>query len=190
MVAVILTCYGLAVSEGHVPAWLPTISSCGDYPPEKFVFTYGVIVVAALLFVESLCLYGADKPYSHSLLILVVSAVAAFFLGVVGSVCSKCDSAVHDCERGLTCMTLVRLYDFLRSLCRDVLHSGGRVHGPDFDLLLGKDGPCLHCPQDHLCCGVHCEHCSQMYPLIILQFGIWLCCMLASNMWALTQPPQ
>lgn len=98
IVAVVLTCYGLAVSEGHVPAWLPTISDCGDDPPEKFVFTYGMTLVAALLLLESFLMYGGDKPYSGSLLILVTSSVAAFFLGVIGCVCSKCDSPVHLCE--------------------------------------------------------------------------------------------
>ena len=98
IVAVILTCYGLAVSEGHVPAWLPTISDCGDKPPEKFIFTYGMTVVAALLFLESFLMYGGDKPYSGSLLILVTSSVAAFFLGMIGCVCSTCDSPIHLCE--------------------------------------------------------------------------------------------
>ena len=100
LIAVVLTCYGLAVSEGHVPAWLPSISSCGDKPPEKFIFTYGMLAVAALLFLESVCIYGADKPFSGSLPILLTSSVATFFLGIVGSVCSACDhgTGVHGCK--------------------------------------------------------------------------------------------
>ena len=34
MTMVVLLCYGIAVKEGHVKAWLPAISSCGKLPPE------------------------------------------------------------------------------------------------------------------------------------------------------------
>ena len=34
MTVVVLLCYGIAVKEGHVKAWLPAISSCGKLPPE------------------------------------------------------------------------------------------------------------------------------------------------------------
>ena len=34
MTVVVLLCYGIAVKEGHVKAWLPSISACGELPPE------------------------------------------------------------------------------------------------------------------------------------------------------------
>ena len=34
MTVVVFLCYGIAVKEGHVKAWLPSISACGELPPE------------------------------------------------------------------------------------------------------------------------------------------------------------
>ncbi len=90
--SVIFICYGLAVSEGHVKPWLPTISACGDYPPEDYVFRYGLVVCACLLAVEALALYTSDKPFGKSKFCLTLGLVAAFCLGVVAVVSSiECD---------------------------------------------------------------------------------------------------
>ena len=93
--AVILLCYGLAVSEGHVEPWLPTISACGVHPPEVFPFRYGFVVCAFIMAVQAVVLYYADKPYSKSTLTLTLGLVAAFCLGVVGVVNSHENDIVH-----------------------------------------------------------------------------------------------
>lgn len=92
---VILTCYGLAVSGGHVEPWLPTISACGVYPPENYVFRYGLVVCACLLAVEALALYVTDKPFGNSTFSLVIGLIAAFCLGVVAVVSSHENDVVH-----------------------------------------------------------------------------------------------
>ena len=62
MTAVILVCYGLAIKEGHVKPFLPTISDCGDRPPEVYIFRLGIVVGSTLLAVGSLAIYSSDKP--------------------------------------------------------------------------------------------------------------------------------
>ena len=96
LASVILVCYGLAVKEGHVKPWLPTISDCGVYPPEVFIFRYGLVVGAVLLAVEAVALYNADKPFSKSKICLVLGLVVAFCLGVVGVVNDQEVPPVHD----------------------------------------------------------------------------------------------
>jgi hypothetical membrane protein len=46
----IFVCYGIAVYLGHVDKpWLPMISDCGVFPPEKYIFRVGLITSAGLL---------------------------------------------------------------------------------------------------------------------------------------------
>lgn len=46
----IFICYGIAVYLGHVDKpWLPMISDCGVFPPEKYIFRVGLITSAGLL---------------------------------------------------------------------------------------------------------------------------------------------
>jgi hypothetical protein len=48
--ATIFICYGIAVYLGHVDKpWLPMISDCGVFPPEKYLFRIGLITSAGLL---------------------------------------------------------------------------------------------------------------------------------------------
>jgi hypothetical membrane protein len=48
--ATIFTCYFIAVYLGHVDKpWLPMISDCGVFPPEKYIFRVGLITSAGLL---------------------------------------------------------------------------------------------------------------------------------------------
>lgn len=91
----ILLCYILAVSLHHVPAWLPMISDCALLAPEKYPFRWGFMVGSALLGVQSLLIYGADKPYSKSKLALFTGVVAAFCLSVVGVVNEEEDNIIH-----------------------------------------------------------------------------------------------
>jgi len=95
MVATILICYALAVMEGHVEPWLPTISSCGNRPPEMFIFRYGIVTGGLLLAVEAIALYGAGL---FSELCLVLGTVAGLCLGVVGVVSDRELDSVHTGE--------------------------------------------------------------------------------------------
>ena len=95
MTAVIFLCYGLAIKEGHEKPFLPTISACGDRPPEVYIFRLGVAVGSVLIAVASLAIYSSDKPYSGSVVNLIVGLVAAFGLGVVAVVSDREVDSVH-----------------------------------------------------------------------------------------------
>ena len=91
----ILLCYILAVSLGHVPAWLPMISDCQVFAPEKYFSHWGVLFGAALLGAQNTLIYGANKPYSKSKASLALGLVASFCLSVVAVVSEEEDNAVH-----------------------------------------------------------------------------------------------
>jgi len=57
----ILLCYFIAVSQGHVPIWLPMISDCAVYPPESYFFRGGLISSAVLLNVVSVLMLCFKK---------------------------------------------------------------------------------------------------------------------------------
>ena len=96
ILATIFSCYGIAVSLGHVPVWLPMISDCGVYPPEKYLFCGGLITGAVFVFAESILLYHAEgKVFSNSRLSLIFSLVASVGMGVVGAVNEKENLSVH-----------------------------------------------------------------------------------------------
>lgn len=92
MTFTILLCYALAVSFGHVKPWLPTISACGENPPEQYFFRFGIFLGAVLMEVEAIALYAAKKT-SH--LTFVLGAVAALGLGVVACVAANENNTVH-----------------------------------------------------------------------------------------------
>ena len=94
----ILLCYTLAVSLGHVPVWLPMISDCAVYPPEKYPFRWGFVVGATLMGVQNVLIFGADKPYSKSKTSLVLGLLASFCLSVVGVVNEEEDNLIHSGE--------------------------------------------------------------------------------------------
>ena len=98
MMTTILLCYTLAVQEGHVNAWLPTISACGALPIEKYFFRYGLLSGAMLLVVLALYIYTADFPFSKDRLNVTLGVTAGLALGVV-AICSYMeDHPVHNCE--------------------------------------------------------------------------------------------
>ena len=91
----ILLCYILAVSLKHVPAWLPMISDCQVFPPEKYFSRWGFLVTAALIGAQNVLIYGANKPYSKSKASLVLGLVGAFCLSIVAVVSEAEDNTVH-----------------------------------------------------------------------------------------------
>ncbi|XP_065911033.1 DNA damage-regulated autophagy modulator protein 1-like [Dysidea avara] len=95
VLATIFACYGIAVSYGHVPVWLPMISDCGVYPPEKYLFRLGLVVGSVFLHVESILLYNANKAYSNSRLAMILSLLSSLGMGVVAVVSEKENGAIH-----------------------------------------------------------------------------------------------
>ena len=95
MLFTILLCYTIAVLEGHVKPWLPTISACGDTPPEQFVFRFGILTGSMLLVVLALYVYTADFPFSRDKINLTMGVVAGLSLGVVAICADNEDNLVH-----------------------------------------------------------------------------------------------
>ena len=98
MLVTILLCYAIAVGEGHVKPWLPTISMCGENPPEQYFFRYGILTGAQLLVVLAWYVYVADFPFSGDLLNVTMGVIAGVCLGIVAVVASNEDNSVHSCE--------------------------------------------------------------------------------------------
>lgn len=94
----LLTCYTLAVTNGHVPAWLPMISDCAVYAPEKYVFRLGVVIGASLIAFQAVATYFANKDLLLAKPLAVLGVVAAAGLGVVGVVNEVEDNFVHVCK--------------------------------------------------------------------------------------------
>jgi len=94
-------CYYLAVSLGHVPAWLPMISDCAVNAPEKYPFRIGMIVSPCLIFVNASLYYFfvggsafggrrvADK------VALILCGISSVGLMVVGAVNEQEDNSIH-----------------------------------------------------------------------------------------------
>ena len=95
MLSTIFVCYGIAVSLGHVPAWLPMISDCAVLPPEKYIFRLGMVIGSVFLAMDSILIYNADKSYSHSKLGMVLGIVAPAALSIVGVVNEEENNSVH-----------------------------------------------------------------------------------------------
>ena len=91
----ILLCYSIAVTEGHVPAWLPMISDCAVLAPEKYPFRLGLISGALLMEVEILLAYFSNKGYSNNNLSLIAGSIAAVGLGVVGAINEQENNTIH-----------------------------------------------------------------------------------------------
>ena len=95
----ILLCYTLAVVNGHVPVWLPMISDCAVYSPEKYPFRLGIVIGAALLSVQAITTYFVNKDSSRlAKPMAVMAVVASAGLAVVGVVNEKEDNFVHTCK--------------------------------------------------------------------------------------------
>ena len=100
----IILCYILAVSLGHVPAWLPMISDCAVEAPEKYPFRLGLIAGATALFANVIMVYYAFPNFSFRKLQLALGLVASVGLATVGAVNEKENNTVHT---GTYCLRLV-----------------------------------------------------------------------------------
>jgi len=97
----ILSCYFIAVGLGHVQWWLPMISDCAVESPESYLFRFGLIPSALLLWLNSLLmLYYLSSSQIGG--ILWTDNVAFYFvtaacvgLGLVGSINEKENGSVH-----------------------------------------------------------------------------------------------
>ena len=95
VLATIFSCYGIAASLGHVPVWLPMISDCAVYAPEKYLFRLGLVTGSIFLHVESILLYHADKAFSNSQLSMILSLVSSMGLSVVAVVNEEENNDIH-----------------------------------------------------------------------------------------------
>ncbi len=109
--ATLLGCYLLAVACGHVQPWLPMISDCGVYPPEKYPFRLGVVLGCSLMAGEMALVYFAGKPFSKSRASLALSTVASASLALAAVVSEKEDSTLHG---GTFCISIdIRVHKHL-----------------------------------------------------------------------------
>jgi hypothetical protein len=95
LMGTIIVCYVIAVADGHVVPWLPTISECGENPPEQYVFRYGIHTGALLLVVLAIYIYTADFPFSHDALNVGLGVISGLCLGVVAICASNENNTVH-----------------------------------------------------------------------------------------------
>jgi hypothetical protein len=95
MLGTIILCYVIAVMDGHVVAWLPTISECGENPPEQYFFRYGILTGGLLLVVLALYIYTADFSFSHNQINLAMGVIAGLALGVVAVCAANENNVVH-----------------------------------------------------------------------------------------------
>ena len=99
-VVTIFVCYTIAVSLGHVPAWLPMISDCAVYAPEKYIFRFGMITTANLLFLNALMMFGflstiTPGRRSGDKVGLVLAFISSVGLAIVGSVNEQENNPIH-----------------------------------------------------------------------------------------------
>lgn len=89
---VIILCYSLALSYGHVPAWLPMISDCAVLPPEKYPFRLGFVAGSLLLGVNVIIVHFS---YASSKYSLSIGMLSCFGLSVVAVVNEAEDNTIH-----------------------------------------------------------------------------------------------
>jgi len=99
-------CYIIAVTQGHVPVWLPMLSACAIYPPESYFFRMGLISSAVLLNIVSLLMlcyrnlscFNKDPETSYGTfdkVAYIFATIASIGLGIVGAVNEVEDGFIH-----------------------------------------------------------------------------------------------
>ena len=99
MLFTILLCYTLAVVNGHVPAWLPMISDCAVYAPEKYPFRLGIVIGASLLAFQVVNTYNVNKSSALAKPMAVMAVFASAGLATVGVVNERENDNIHDSKR-------------------------------------------------------------------------------------------
>lgn len=105
----ILICYGLAVINDHVPAWLPMISDCGIDAPERYLFRVGLVIAALLLGLDVILSYGAGIG-SKNKLCLISGLVSSVGLAIVAVVNLKENVYIHASMNMLLNTAVILLY--------------------------------------------------------------------------------
>ena len=90
--AAILICYGLAISLGHVKPWLPMISDCAVYSPEKYLFRFMMALSTFLIGAQILMAHVAN---GYSKVSLFVGLLASLGLGIVSVINEEENMKVH-----------------------------------------------------------------------------------------------
>ena len=109
----VILCYLIATSLGHVKIWLPMISDCGVEKPEKYIFTFGLILSGQLLFINSYVVYMHFKN-KFAIIPLVLRFISSIALIVIGLVNEKDIVLIH------TIASL--LFFFLRNVVYDTYY--------------------------------------------------------------------
>ena len=94
----IVVCYVLAVTTGHVRAWLPMISACAVYPPEKYISRLGIVLAGVGILFQVFTVYNANLKYYKSNLCLFLGSLAGASVSIVGVVNEDEDHLIHACE--------------------------------------------------------------------------------------------
>ena len=100
----IFLCYILAVSLGHVQAWLPMISDCAVESPERYPFRIGILVGALVIGFNTVVFYKADRAFSNSKLCLFLGVVGSVGLSIVAVVNEKENNSVHSSKHDFSCL--------------------------------------------------------------------------------------
>ena len=98
--ATILICYAVAVTHGHVKPWLPMISDCAVYPPEKYPFRFGLALSSFFIGAQIVAVHLA-KGYSK--VSLYLGLLASLGLGIVSVVNEDENNTVHG-SKSLFCV--------------------------------------------------------------------------------------
>lgn len=99
---VVFVCYLTAVYNGHVPGWLPMISDCGVYRPERFIFTIGLVISSCFLFLNAVLFYFFLNSYtlngrrSVDRLATLLVFISSLGLCVLATANDTEDPVVHD----------------------------------------------------------------------------------------------
>ena len=102
MLFTILLCYILAVVNGHVPVWLPMISDCGVYAPEKYLFRLGFVVGASLMAFQVVITYNVNKSSALAKPMAVIAVIASAGLAILSVVNEVENGRIHLSEHFYT----------------------------------------------------------------------------------------
>ena len=91
----VFLCYALAVVNGHVPEWLPMISDCAVYPPEKYPFRLGLLVAAMFIVLETVFVYSANVETLKNRSCLAAGVIASITLAIVSVVNEQENDSIH-----------------------------------------------------------------------------------------------